>query len=99
MAIFITAVLRGLGLSFGVAVGLLAFVIANEGLNWLFGKHDRLKRALEERSDQWMDAIAALVQVAMALEEREKLAKETAIDMGRLASAMEKYTTWVVDRE
>ena len=78
MTTFFTALTWGLGVSLGGTVGLLVFIIAKGGLDWVFGRaeavervidfHHKSLRALEQRNSLTVDTIAALEQIAETVE-------------------------------
>lgn len=74
MATFYVAFVWGLGVSFGGAVGVLAFVILNRCVDWVSCRGDALAAALQERNVLSADTVSALLQIADAA---EKIARAT----------------------
>lgn len=81
MSTFYAAFVWGLGVSFGASVGLLAFMVAKAGMDWLLGKADHLERMmqrdvdslekLERRNSLTIETIVALDKIAEAVRDRD----------------------------
>lgn len=78
---FWTAVLWGLGVSIGAAIGLLMFILAFWGLEWISGKakvkaaalscNEESMRALLARNDLTKETNEHLCNIFVALDERK----------------------------
>ena len=79
MATFCTALVWGLGVSLGAAIGLLAFMVAKEGMDWVLGR-----RAIRIASELYGDETLA------ALKRRNELTIQTVEQMVRGADATEE---------
>ncbi len=81
MTTFFTALTWGLGVSLGGAVGLLVFMIAKIGLDWVLGRAEAVERvidfhhkslgALERRNNLTVEITEALRRIAEAAEKKD----------------------------